>query len=134
MTPRTMRAIAKLKAGPGLELIEAPVPQPAPNDVRIKVLRTSICGTDVHIYEWDDWAAKTIKPPLVIGHEFVGEVVEVGPAVTKVAVGDLVSGEGHLICGTCRNCKAGRRHLCANTLGFGVQVPGAFAEFALLPG
>jgi threonine 3-dehydrogenase len=101
--------------------------------VVLRVLRTGICGTDLHIDSWDDWAARTIRSPLVVGHEFVGEVVEVGAAVTKVSVGDLASGEGHLICGTCRNCKAGRRHLCANTRGFGVHTDGAFAQYAVLP-
>jgi threonine 3-dehydrogenase len=128
-----VKALVKVVHGPGLELTEVPDPQPGAGDVVMRVLRTGICGTDLHIDSWDEWAAKTIKPPLVIGHEFVGEVVEVGPAVTKVSVGDLVSGEGHLICGTCRNCKAGRRHLCANTQGFGVHLPGAFAEYAVLP-
>ena len=128
-----MKALVKVARGPGLELTEVPDPEPGQGDVVLRVLRTGICGTDLHIDSWDEWSAKTIKPPLVIGHEFVGEVVEVGSAVTKVAIGDIVSGEGHLICGTCRNCKAGRRHLCANTLGFGVHVPGAFAEYAVLP-
>ena len=112
-----MKALVKAAQGPGLELTEVPDPAPGPGDVLLRVLRTGICGTDLHIESWDEWAANTIKPPLVVGHEFVGEVVEVGAAVTKVKVGDLVSGEGHLICGTCRNCKAGRRHLCANTVG-----------------
>jgi threonine 3-dehydrogenase len=128
-----VKALVKIAQGPGLELTTVPDPQPGPGDVVLRVLRTGICGTDLHIDGWDDWAARTIRAPLVIGHEFVGEVVEVGSAVTKVKVGDLASGEGHLICGTCRNCKAGRRHLCANTRGFGVQVNGAFAEFAVLP-
>jgi threonine 3-dehydrogenase len=128
-----VKALVKIAQGPGLELTTVPDPQPGPGDVVLRVLRTGICGTDLHIEGWDDWAARTIRAPLVIGHEFVGEVVEVGSAVTKVSVGDLASGEGHLICGTCRNCKAGRRHLCANTRGFGVQVDGAFAEYAVLP-
>ena len=128
-----MKALVKDAQGPGLQLTDVPEPQPGPNDVKLRVLRTGICGTDLHIEAWDDWAAATIEPPLVVGHEFVGEVVEVGAAVTKVAVGDLVSGEGHLVCGTCRNCKAGRRHLCANTIGLGVQTAGAFAEYTMLP-
>ncbi len=128
-----MKALVKVAQGPGLELTEVPEPSAGPGDVLIRVLRTGICGTDLHIQSWDEWAANTIKPPLVLGHEFVGEVVEVGAAVTKVKVGDLVSGEGHLICGTCRNCRAGRRHLCANTVGLGVHTAGAFAEYAVLP-
>src|SRR3954464_14822524 len=128
-----MKALVKLVQGPGLELTDVPDPTPGAGDVVVRVLRTGICGTDLHIDAWDDWAAKTIRTPLVVGHEFVGSVVEVGPAVTGVKVGDLVSGEGHLVCGTCRNCKAGRRHLCANSRGLGVHVPGAFAEYAVLP-
>jgi threonine 3-dehydrogenase len=128
-----VKALVKVARGPGLELTEVPRPRPGPNDVLVRVLRTGICGTDLHIDSWDEWAASTITPPLVLGHEFVGEVVEAGAAVTKVNVGDLVSGEGHLICGTCRNCKAGRRHLCANTVGLGVHTAGAFAEYTVLP-
>ncbi|GAB3438098.1 L-threonine 3-dehydrogenase [Actinophytocola sediminis] len=128
-----MKALVKVAPGPGLELTEVPMPRPGAGDVLVRVLRTGICGTDLHIDAWDEWAAATISPPLVLGHEFVGEVVETGAAVTKVAVGDLISGEGHLICGTCRNCKAGRRHLCANTIGLGVHTAGAFAEYAVLP-
>jgi threonine 3-dehydrogenase len=128
-----VKALVKATQGPGLELTEVPEPEPGPGDVLVRVLRTGICGTDLHIESWDEWAAKEIKPPLVVGHEFVGEVVEVGAAVTKVKVGDLVSGEGHLICGMCRNCRAGRRHLCANTVGLGVHTDGAFAEYAVLP-
>jgi NADPH2:quinone reductase len=128
-----MKALVKVVEGPGLEFTEVPDPQPGPGDVVVRVLRTGICGTDLHIDAWDDWAAKTIRTPLVLGHEFVGEVVEIGASVTGVKVGDLVSGEGHLVCGTCRNCKAGRRHLCANTRGLGVHSNGAFAEYAVLP-
>jgi threonine 3-dehydrogenase len=128
-----VKALVKGVQGPGLQLADVPEPEPGPNDVKLRVLRTGICGTDLHIDSWDEWAAATISPPLVLGHEFVGEVVEIGAAVTKVKVGDLVSGEGHLVCGTCRNCKAGRRHLCANTIGLGVQTAGAFAEYAVLP-
>ncbi|CAM3327501.1 L-threonine 3-dehydrogenase [Kibdelosporangium persicum] len=128
-----MKALVKLVEGPGLEFTDVPDPEPGPNDVVVRVLRTGICGTDLHIDAWDDWAAKTIRTPLVAGHEFAGEVVETGAAVTVVQVGDLVSGEGHLVCGTCRNCKAGRRHLCANTRGLGVHSNGAFAEYAVLP-
>ncbi|PPK68063.1 L-threonine 3-dehydrogenase [Actinokineospora auranticolor] len=128
-----MKALVKTAHGPGLELAEVPDPRPGPGEVLLRVLRTGICGTDLHIESWDDWAAGVVKAPLVLGHEFVGEVVEVGAAVSKVAVGDLVSGEGHLVCGACRNCLAGRRHLCANTRGLGVHTDGAFAEYAVLP-
>ncbi|MFD9741697.1 L-threonine 3-dehydrogenase [Umezawaea sp. NPDC059074] len=128
-----MKALVKVAAGPGLELVDVPDPVAGPGDVVVKVLRTGICGTDLHIDSWDDWAARNVKAPLVLGHEFVGEVIEIGVAVTGVRVGDLVSGEGHLVCGTCRNCKAGRRHLCANTRGLGVHVDGAFAQYAVLP-
>ncbi|WP_189053217.1 L-threonine 3-dehydrogenase [Longimycelium tulufanense] len=128
-----MKALVKTAAGPGLELTEVPAPRPGDRDVLIKVLRTGICGTDLHIASWDDWAAGTVRPPLVLGHEFVGEVVAVGPAVTRAEPGDLVSGEGHLVCGSCRNCMAGRRHLCVRTLGLGVHTDGAFAEMVVLP-
>ncbi len=128
-----MRAIAKLKAGPGLELVEVPVPEPGINDVLIRVKKTSICGTDVHIYNWDAWAEKTIKPPMVIGHEFVGVIEAVGSNVQGFKPGDLVDGEGHIVCGQCRNCLAGRRHLCKNTKGVGVNRDGAFAEFLCIP-
>jgi threonine 3-dehydrogenase len=128
-----MKALVKVDAAPGLELTDVPDPQVGPADVAVKVLRTGICGTDLHIDSWDDWAARNVKPPLVLGHEFVGEVVETGRNVTGVKIGDLISGEGHLVCGTCRNCKAGRRHLCANTRGLGVHSNGAFAQYAVLP-
>ncbi|MBB5806749.1 threonine 3-dehydrogenase [Saccharothrix ecbatanensis] len=128
-----MKALVKATAGPGLSLTDVPDPTPGPGDVVVRVLRTGICGTDLHIDAWDDWAARNIHAPLVLGHEFVGEVVETGASVTGVKVGDLVSGEGHLVCGTCRNCKAGRRHLCANTRGLGVHDDGAFAQFVVLP-
>ena len=128
-----MKALVKVAAGPGLELTDVPDPTPGPTDVLVRVLRTGICGTDLHIDSWDDWAAQNIKAPLTLGHEFVGEVVETGASVTGVKVGDLVSGEGHLVCGTCRNCKAGRRHLCANTKGLGVHSNGAFAKYVVLP-
>ncbi|MER7623235.1 L-threonine 3-dehydrogenase [Streptomyces sp. NPDC126503] len=128
-----MKALVKLKAEPGLWLTDVPEPETGPGDVLIKVKRTGICGTDLHIRSWDGWARKTIDTPLTIGHEFVGEVVSVGRDVTDVAVGDLVSGEGHLVCGKCRNCLAGRRHLCRATVGLGVGRDGAFAEYVALP-
>ncbi len=128
-----MKALVKVAAGPGLELTDVPDPTPGPTDVLVRVLRTGICGTDLHIDSWDDWAAQNIMAPLTLGHEFVGEVVETGASVTGVKIGDLVSGEGHLVCGTCRNCKAGRRHLCANTRGLGVHSNGAFAQYVVLP-
>ncbi len=128
-----MRALAKLRPGEGLDLVEVPVPQPGINEVLIRIKRTSICGTDVHIYNWDDWAAATIKPPMVIGHEFVGEIAEIGSNVQGFKIGDLVDGEGHIVCGRCRNCLAGRRHLCNDTKGVGVNRDGAFAEYLCLP-
>jgi len=133
MSAKTMRAISKLKAGPGLDLTENPVPLPGPNDVLIRIKKTSICGTDVHIYNWDDWAQKTIKAPMIIGHEFVGVVEEVGSSVQRFQKGDLVDGEGHIVCGVCRNCLAGRRHLCKDTKGVGVNRNGTFAEFLCIP-
>jgi threonine 3-dehydrogenase len=128
-----MKALVKKKAERGLWLEEAPKPEVGINDVLIRVDRASICGTDLHILEWDAWAAKTIPVPMVIGHEFVGEVAEVGSNVNDFHPGQLVSGEGHVICGRCRNCLAGRRHLCAHTSGVGVNRPGAFAEYVALP-
>src|SRR5678815_2187920 len=128
-----MKALVKSKAQPGLWLEDVPEPVIDINDVLIRVLRTGICGTDVHIYKWDDWSQRTIKVPLVIGHEFVGQIVEVGSYVNDFHPGDIVSGEGHLVCGRCRNCMAGRRYLCANTRGIGVNAPGAFAEYIALP-
>ena len=128
-----MKALAKTKSQPGLELVDAPEPTVGINDVLIRVDRTGICGTDLHIYQWDAWAQKTIPVPMVVGHEFVGEVVEVGSNVNDFRPGDVVSGEGHVVCGRCRNCLAGRRHLCADTKGVGVNRPGAFAEYLSLP-
>jgi threonine 3-dehydrogenase len=128
-----MKALIKSRAERGLWLEDVPEPLVGINDVKIRVLMTGICGTDLHIYEWDDWARSTIPVPLVIGHEFVGEVTEVGSNVVDFQPGDIVSGEGHVVCGRCRNCLAGRRHLCANTLGVGVNRPGAFAEYIVLP-
>jgi threonine 3-dehydrogenase len=128
-----MKALVKSHPKSGLWLEEVPVPIPGINDVLIHVLITGICGTDLHIYEWDQWSQSTIPVPLVIGHEFVGEVTEVGSNVADLQPGDIVSGEGHVVCGRCRNCLAGRRHLCAHTLGVGVNRPGAFAEYIALP-
>ena len=128
-----MKALVKKHAEPGLWLEEIPEPTIGINDVLIRVLRAGICGTDVHIYQWDAWAQKTIPVPMAIGHEFVGEIVAVGSNVNDFHPGDLVSGEGHVVCGRCRNCMAGRRHLCANTQGVGVNRPGAFAEYISLP-
>jgi threonine 3-dehydrogenase len=128
-----MKALVKSRDARGLWLEDVPEPRVGINDVKIRVLLTGICGTDLHIYEWDDWARSTIPVPLVIGHEFVGEIVEVGSNVTDYHPGDIVSGEGHVICGRCRNCLAGRRHLCAHTQGVGVNRPGAFAEYIVVP-
>ncbi len=128
-----MKALVKSRPEAGLWLEDVPEPCVGINDVLIRVLRTGICGTDLHIYAWDDWAARTVPVPLVVGHEFVGEVVAFGENVNDFPVGDLVSGEGHLVCGRCRNCMAGRRHLCAHTHGIGVDHPGAFAEYVALP-
>jgi threonine 3-dehydrogenase len=128
-----MKALVKKEAQPGLWLEEVPVPEIGINDVLIEVLRTGICGTDVHIYQWDEWSQKTVPVPLVIGHEFVGRIVELGSNVKDFEVGDIVSGEGHVVCGRCRNCMAGRRHLCKDTVGVGVNRPGAFAEYLALP-
>ena len=128
-----VKALVKSKREPGLWLEEIPRPEIGINDVLIQVLRAGICGTDVHIYKWDDWAQRTIPVPMAIGHEFVGRIVEVGSNVNDFFPGDIVSGEGHVVCGRCRNCLAGRRHLCAHTLGVGVNRPGAFAEYIALP-
>jgi threonine 3-dehydrogenase len=130
---KSMKALVKRKREKGLWLEEVPVPEVGINDVLIEVLRTGICGTDVHIYNWDAWAQKTIPVPMVVGHEFVGRIVSVGSNVHDFREGDVVSGEGHVVCGHCRNCLAGRRHLCADTKGVGVNRPGAFAEFLSLP-
>src|SRR6516162_6218428 len=128
-----MKALAKKESKPGLWLVDVPEPKIGINDVLIKVDRTGICGTDLHIWKWDDWAQKTIPVPMVVGHEFVGRIVETGSNVSDFFPGDIVSGEGHLVCGRCRNCLAGRRHLCAYTMGIGVNCPGAFAEYVVLP-
>ena len=128
-----MRALVKQEAGPGLVMAEVPEPEIGINDVLIRVDRTGICGTDLHIEEWNEWAQQAVPVPLVIGHEFVGEIVEIGSNVKDYGPGDLVSGEGHVVCGRCRNCMAGRRHLCADARGIGVNRPGAFAELIALP-
>src|SRR5688572_13547042 len=128
-----MKALLKTVQGRGLSLEEVPMPAIGINDVLIRVHATGICGTDLHIYQWDEWAQKTIPVPLIIGHEFVGGIVETGSNVSGFAAGDIVSGEGHVVCGRCRNCLAGRRHLCAYTEGVGVNRAGAFAEYIALP-
>ncbi len=128
-----MKALVKRKSAPGLWLEEVPEPEIGINDVLIKIIRTAICGTDMHIYNWDAWAQKTIPVPMIIGHEFVGEIIAVGSNVIDFQPGQIVSGEGHVVCGRCRNCMAGRRHLCAHTSGVGVDRPGAFAEYLALP-
>ena len=128
-----MLALVKRESAEGLHLEEVPEPEVGHDDVLIQVRKAGICGTDLHIYKWDDWASKTVPIPLVVGHEFVGKVVEVGSGVTDFRVGEIVSGEGHVVCGRCRNCMAGRRHLCNDTAGIGVTRPGAFAERIALP-
>src|SRR5262245_18159275 len=128
-----MKALVKRNAAPGLWLEDVPRPTYGINEVLIRVDRTGICGTDVHIYKWDAWAQKTIPVPMVVGHEFVGEIVAVGSNVADFHPGEIVSGEGHVVCGLCRNCLAGRRHLCKDTSGVGVNRPGAFAEYIVLP-
>jgi threonine 3-dehydrogenase len=128
-----VKALYKPAAAPGLELVDRPEPNAGPGEVKIRVLRTGVCGTDLHIEAWDEWAAGAVAAPLIAGHEFAGEVVAIGVGVRDVQVGDLVSGEGHIVCGTCRNCRAGRRHLCIRTSGIGVNRDGAFAEFVVIP-
>ncbi len=128
-----MKALVKKEAAPGIWLEELPQPQIGPNDVLIKIAKTAICGTDLHIFNWDEWARKTIPVPMAVGHEYCGRVVELGSEVRGLRVGDRVSGEGHITCGHCRNCRAGRRHLCRNAIGVGVNRPGAFAEYLAIP-
>lgn len=128
-----MRSLVKAKNEPGLWMEDSPMPSAGHNDVLIRVKKTAICGTDMHIYNWDDWAQRTIPVPMVVGHEFMGEIVELGSEVTGFAVGDRVSAEGHITCGHCRNCRAGNRHLCRNTEGIGVNRTGAFAEYISVP-
>jgi threonine 3-dehydrogenase len=129
-----MRALVKLKPEAGIWMQDVPIPDVGPNDVLIRVAKTSICGTDLHIVAWDEWAASTIPAPMTIGHEYVGTVTEIGPEVQGLSIGQRVSGEGHIVCGRCRNCQAGRRHLCIKTVGVGVNRPGAFAEYVAIPG
>ncbi len=128
-----MKALAKLERAPGLTLTRVKKPELGHNDVMIRILKTAICGTDIHIWNWDAWAQKTIPVPMHVGHEYVGEIVELGQEVRGFAIGDRVSGEGHITCGYCRNCRAGRRHLCRNTVGVGVNREGAFAEYLVIP-
>jgi threonine 3-dehydrogenase len=128
-----MRALVKARAAVGIDLQEIPKPAVGPNDVMIRVKRTAICGTDMHIYNWDAWAQKTIPVPMAVGHEYSGVIVEIGSEVSGFALGDRVSGEGHITCGHCRNCRAGRRHLCRNTVGVGVNRQGSFAEYVVIP-
>ncbi|WP_084050987.1 L-threonine 3-dehydrogenase [Deinococcus hopiensis] len=128
-----MKALSKQEAREGLWMVQAALPIPGPNDLLIRIKHSSICGTDVHIYKWDEWAQKTIPVPMIVGHEYVGVVAGMGSEVRGFEIGDRVSGEGHVTCGHCRNCRAGRRHLCRNTLGVGVNRPGSFAEYLVLP-
>jgi threonine 3-dehydrogenase len=128
-----MRALVKPGAQPGLELREVSVPSPGPGEVLVRPEKTAICGTDLHIYQWDEWSQRTIKPPLIIGHEFVGRIVEIGVGVRGYAEGQRVSAEGHVVCGVCRNCRAGKPHLCPHTEGIGVQRDGGFAEYVVVP-
>jgi threonine 3-dehydrogenase len=128
-----MKALVKSKKEKGLWMEDIPEPEPGPNDVLISIKRTAICGTDIHIWNWDEWAQRTIPVPMAVGHEFAGVIEDVGSNVHDFKKGDIVSGEGHLVCGTCRNCLAGRRHLCPNTSGVGVNVSGAFAEYLAIP-
>ncbi|MCC6876188.1 MAG: L-threonine 3-dehydrogenase [Sandaracinaceae bacterium] len=128
-----MRALVKSRSEPGIWMQEQPVPEIGPNDLLVEITKTAICGTDIHIYNWDDWARRTIPVPMTVGHEFAGRVAKVGTHVAGFAVGDRVSGEGHITCGHCRNCRAGKRHLCRNTVGIGVNRTGAFAEYLSIP-
>lgn len=128
-----MKALVKLRPEKGIWMEDVPMPEIGVNDVLIKMKKTSICGTDLHIYMWDDWAKKTIKTPMTIGHEYVGEIVDMGSGVKNLKIGDRVTGEGHLTCGHCRNCRRGKLHVCENTVGIGVNIDGAFAEYMALP-
>ena len=128
-----MKALSKLKAQEGIWMTDVPVPELGHNDVMIKIRKTAICGTDVHIYNWDEWSQKTIPVPMVVGHEYIGEIVAIGQEVKGFNIGDRVSGEGHITCGHCRNCRGGRTHLCRNTIGVGVNRSGCFAEYLVIP-
>src|SRR5580700_10357164 len=128
-----MKALVKQHAAPGIWLADIPEPKVGPNDVLIEIAKTAICGTDMHIYKWDAWAQKTIPVPMAVGHEYCGRIVEMGSEVKGLSIGDRVSGEGHITCGHCRNCRAGRRHLCRNTVGVGVNRDGAFADYLVIP-
>src|SRR6188768_192204 len=128
-----MKALVKSEAKPGIWMKDIDIPKVGHNDVLIKIHKTAICGTDMHIYHWDAWAQKTIPVPMAVGHEYFGRIVDMGSEVRGFSVGDRVSGEGHITCGFCRNCRAGKRHLCRNTLGVGVNSPGCFAEYLALP-
>ena len=130
---QTMMALVKTEPKPGLTLKEVQIPETKPGQVKIRVLKSAICGTDLHIYNWDEWSQRTIKTPQIIGHEFVGEIVELGDGVSAYKLGDIVSGEGHIVCKTCRNCMAGRLHLCKHTIGVGVNRDGCFAEYIVIP-
>ncbi|MBU0972592.1 MAG: L-threonine 3-dehydrogenase [Proteobacteria bacterium] len=128
-----MKALVKAEPKKGLSIQDVPKPECGPDDVLVQILKTAICGTDLHIYNWDEWSRKTIKTPMVIGHEFVGKIIETGRNVKNFTLGQRISGEGHLTCGSCRNCRAGKRHLCKNTSGLGVNRPGCFAQYLALP-
>ena len=131
--PVTLRSLVKPEPASGLTLTDVAEVQPGAGEALIRVQKAAVCGTDLHIYEWDEWAQGIIAPPLTLGHEFVGEVVELGPGASRVHVGDRVTGEGHIVCGACRHCRAGRLHLCSNTRGLGVQRDGAFADYVVMP-
>lgn len=128
-----MKSLVKAKAEPGIWMEETPIPDIGPNDVLVRIKKSAICGTDLHIYKWDDWASKTIPVPMVVGHEYIGTIEKLGSEVKHLTIGQRVSGEGHIVCGHCRNCRAGKRHLCRNTMGVGVNRPGSFAQFLSLP-
>ncbi|WP_340679681.1 L-threonine 3-dehydrogenase [Paraglaciecola sp.] len=128
-----MKSLAKLKAQPGIWMTDSPMPVLGHNDLLIKIKKTAICGTDIHIYNWDEWSQKTIPVPMVVGHEYAGEVIDIGQEVKGFSLGDRVSGEGHITCGHCRNCRGGRTHLCRNTVGVGVNRSGSFAEYLVIP-
>ncbi len=130
---KTMKALVKSKPERGIWMEEVPIPELGVNDILIKIKKTAICGTDLHIYRWDEWSQKTIKTPMVIGHEYVGTVAEMGKGVTDFRIGDRVTGEGHIACGHCRNCRRGKKHVCENTIGIGVNRDGAFAEYVVVP-